>query len=203
VVYPVGMTTYWCYFSWIKANIFVIVYRIPTKLGIKTRPCTTFLCIKFQGNQITCFHFMVTLTPLRKEKKNEKTKPIFASSYLGNAWRDLVGIWNVGYWRWRASPQLKLSGFIESVRSYAYAKLHYCSSCQYTHWCGTPAFWATRRTTMCLDLLTHRVGCQFSRVYLIYVNCNNTVIHQNVCTFEFLWMLFRICCKCFICYHYI
>ena len=41
---------------------------------------------------------MVTLTPLRKEeekkkkKKNEETKPIFGSSYLGNAWRDLVEI---------------------------------------------------------------------------------------------------------------
>ena len=29
---------------------------------------------------------MVTLTPLRKEeKKNKETKPIFESSYLGNA----------------------------------------------------------------------------------------------------------------------
>jgi len=37
---------------------------------------------------------MVTLTPLRKEKekKNEETKPIFGSSYPGNAWRDLVEI---------------------------------------------------------------------------------------------------------------
>ena len=34
---------------------------------------------------------MVTLTPLRKEEKNE-TKPIFGSSYLGNARRDLVEI---------------------------------------------------------------------------------------------------------------
>jgi len=33
---------------------------------------------------------MVTFTPLRKEekerKKNKGTKPIFESSYLGNAW---------------------------------------------------------------------------------------------------------------------
>jgi len=40
---------------------------------------------------------MVTLTPLRKEEKNVKTKPIFGSSYLGNALCDLVEIWNVGY----------------------------------------------------------------------------------------------------------
>jgi len=31
-------------------------------------------------------------------------------------------------------------------------KSHYCFSCQYTHWCGAPASWAARHTTMCLDL---------------------------------------------------
>jgi len=41
---------------------------------------------------------MVTLTPLQKEEKY-RTKPIFGSSYLGNAWRNLVEIWNVGYWQ--------------------------------------------------------------------------------------------------------
>ena len=54
--------------------------------------------------------FMVTFTPLQK-KKNEETKPIFESLYLGNTWRDLLEIWNVGYWRWRASPQQKISWF--------------------------------------------------------------------------------------------
>jgi len=55
-------------------------------------PYTTFLCTKFQGNRITHFHFMVTLTPLRKEKKDRKKGKIIA-----NARRDLVKIWNVGY----------------------------------------------------------------------------------------------------------
>jgi len=41
---------------------------------------------------------MATFTPLqKKKKKNEETKPIFERSYLGNAWRDLVEFWNVGY----------------------------------------------------------------------------------------------------------
>jgi len=43
---------------------------------------------------------MVTLAPLQKEEqkeKNEETKPIFGSLYLGNAWCNLVEIWNVGY----------------------------------------------------------------------------------------------------------
>jgi len=38
------------------------VYHILTKLGTKMRPCTTFLYVKFQGNQITQIHFMVTFT---------------------------------------------------------------------------------------------------------------------------------------------
>ena len=71
------------------ANNFATVYRILTKLGTKMRHYTTFLCIKFQGNRIIRFHFMVILTPLQKgEEKKEETKPIFGSSYLGNAWHD-------------------------------------------------------------------------------------------------------------------
>ena len=42
------------------------------------------------------FPFMITLTPLQKEK-NKEIKPIIGSSYLGNAWGDLVEISNVGY----------------------------------------------------------------------------------------------------------
>ena len=30
-------------------------------------------------------------------------------------------------------------------------KLHFLSSCQYTHGCYTPASWAARHTTVCLD----------------------------------------------------
>jgi len=49
---------------------------------------------------------MVTFIPRRKQekkqekktrKKNEETKPVFESLYLGNAWRDLIEIWNVRY----------------------------------------------------------------------------------------------------------
>jgi len=43
---------------------------------------------------------MVTLTPLQKEEKRKKTeeiKPVFGSSYLGNAWHNLFETWNLGY----------------------------------------------------------------------------------------------------------
>jgi len=33
----------------------------------------------------------------KKQEKNEESKPVFESLYLGNAWRDLVEMWNVGY----------------------------------------------------------------------------------------------------------
>ena len=32
-------------------------------------------------------------------------------------------------------------------------KLRFLSSCQYTHGCCTPAFWAARHTTVCLDYI--------------------------------------------------
>ena len=65
------------------------------------RPYTTFMCTKFQGNQAIRFRFMVTFIPRRKQEKKRKkpleTEPVFESLYLGNALRDLVKIWNVGY----------------------------------------------------------------------------------------------------------
>ena len=40
------------------------------------RHYTTFLFTIFQGNRITFFLFMVTLTPLQNEEKTEETKPV-------------------------------------------------------------------------------------------------------------------------------
>ena len=122
-VYPLGVTTYWCYFLWIIANNFASVYCIPTKLGTKMHPYTTYLCTKFQGTQIMCFQFMATLTPWQKKEKKEKnedTKPIFERLYPGNAWRDSV---TIGYWKWRASLQQKSSSFVKAARRYIYVKI--------------------------------------------------------------------------------
>ena len=82
-------------------------------------PYTNFWCTKFQSNRISCFHCMVTIIPWRKEE----IKPTFEISYLGNAMCDLVEIWNVEYWWWRASPQQKSSGFIQAAQRYIYAKI--------------------------------------------------------------------------------
>ena len=123
---PCGHDNILVLFLWIITNNFTSVNHILTKLGIKMHPYTTFLCTTFQGNWITCFHFMVTFTHWRKKKKKEKkreTRLIFESSYLGNTWHDLLEIWNVGYWWWRASPQQKLPGFGQAVWSYIYMKI--------------------------------------------------------------------------------
>jgi len=118
--------------------IFVINSRVLIvfliKHGTKMHPYTTFLCTKFQGNLITHFYFMVTFRPWRKEqKKDEKkeTKPIFESLYLGNSWCDLVEIWNVGYWG-HLHSQNHVVSYKQHKVLYTW-KLHYCSSCQYTH----------------------------------------------------------------------
>jgi len=55
--------------AWIIANSFASVYHILTKLDTKMWPYTTFMCTKFQGKWITCFHFMVTFTPWQKKTK--------------------------------------------------------------------------------------------------------------------------------------
>jgi len=130
-------------------------------------PYTTFLCTKFQGNQITCFHFMVIFTPWQKSQ-------FFESSYLGNALHNLLEIWNVGFWQWRASPQqIRLVSYKQHKVTYAW-KLHYCSSCQHTHWYSTQASWDTRHTTMCLDYIV------FIKIYI-----NEVSVHWNMPIFIF------------------
>jgi len=143
VVYPVGMTTYSCYSSWIIANNFVSIYHILTKLGNNMCPYTTFrVCNKFQGNQITR-----TFTKRRKQE----TKPIFGRLYLGNARHNLVEILNMGYWWWKESPQQKSSGFVQAAWSYIYMKIVLLVFLSIYSWCGALAFWAAWHSTVCFD----------------------------------------------------
>ena len=37
-------------------------------------------------------------------------------------------------------------------------KLHFLSSCQYTHGCSAPASWAAQHTTVCFDIGHTRMG---------------------------------------------
>jgi len=58
-VNPVGVTTYWCYFSLI---IIYNLYGITTKFGIRMHPYADFQCTKFQGNLVMSLCLITTFT---------------------------------------------------------------------------------------------------------------------------------------------
>ena len=91
---PSGRDNILVLFSWIIANKFTRVYCVLTKLGTKMCPYTTFLCSKFQFNQIT---LIVTFTPWRKEENKQEQKKWkklsqFLKVYISetNAWTILL-----------------------------------------------------------------------------------------------------------------
>jgi len=73
-VNPVGVTTYWCYFSRIIVYNLVTIYGIATKFGIRMHP---YRCTKFQGNPIMPLCFIATFTPWRKEEKKQRDSANF------------------------------------------------------------------------------------------------------------------------------
>jgi len=62
VVYPIGLTTYWWYFSWIIFYKFVSFYGIEIKFGTRMHFTAVFLCTKLQGNWIMRLLFMPIFT---------------------------------------------------------------------------------------------------------------------------------------------
>jgi len=73
-VYPLSVTTYWCYFSWIVVYNFVTIYGNENKFGIRKQPYSTYQCTKFPGSKIMIF--VITFTPWQKEEKWKKIKEI-------------------------------------------------------------------------------------------------------------------------------
>jgi len=150
-------------FSWIIANNFVRVYHILTKLGTKMSPYTTSLCTKFQVNRITCFHFMVTFTPLRKEGKKEKKLSQFLKIHISETPGTIY--LKFGMWGTDGGVRLHSKNCPVSYKQHEVTymrKLRYCSSCQYTHGCGAPASWAAQYILLCFLIsayicVTHRV----------------------------------------------
>ena len=84
----------------------------------------------------------------KKQEKNKETKPVFESLHLGNAWLKF------GMWGTDSGEHLHSKNCLVLYKQHKVTytrKLHYCSSCQYTHWCCVPAPWAARHTTVCLN----------------------------------------------------
>jgi len=151
----------------------VTIYSITTKFGIQLHTYPNFQCTKLQGNQIMHFCFITTFTPLRKEgeKKRKETKPIFEGSYLVNTQCDLVEIWNLRWWHWLAFPLQKLFCFVKVSRSYVYV----------TNWCGVPASWAARHTTVCLDvMLKGRSVCLEIFMVIFQISSTHLLVHDPI-----------------------
>ena len=83
------------------------------------------------------------------KEKNKETKPIFEVTYLGNTILLKFGMWSTEVGGHVHSKNRLVSS--RQQRATEVQKLHFCSSCQYTHGCCVPASWATRHTTVCLD----------------------------------------------------
>jgi len=139
-VYPVGVTIYWCYFSWIFIYNFVTIYGIATKFGIRSAliPPFNIQISKQSDNAFVFYDNFYTLT-----KRRKKTKKLSQFSKV-HAWRDLVEIWNVRWWRWTAFPLQKSVGFVEVSRSYICVKIALFFFLLITHGCGAPTSWAAQ-----------------------------------------------------------
>jgi len=166
------MTTYWCYFSWIIVYNFVTVYGIATKFNTMMCCVPNFRTI----GKWNCILWQLSLFDKKKKNKTKnETQPIFEGSYLRKTWRDLVEIWNGRWWRWPAFPSQKSVGFIEVSQSYICVKIALLFFLLITHGCGTPASWAARYTTVCLDLFKNSIAGSV-------LGCSETlVLHNQYC----------------------
>ena len=91
-----------------------------------------------------------------KRKKNKKKKTKKLSQVLkSHISRTLEAIsLKCGMWIAEVGGSVHSKNRLVSSRQHRATevrKLDFRSSCQYTHGCCTPASWATRHTTVCLD----------------------------------------------------
>ena len=89
----------------------------------------------------------------KNKKKNEETKPIFEVAYLGNA--RAISL-KFGMWSTEVGGPVHSKNCLVSSRQHRATemrKLHFRSSCQYTHECCVPDSWAAQHTTVCLDII--------------------------------------------------
>jgi len=115
---------------------------------------SAFKCTKFQGNWTFVFYNnFQTLTKRRKKKRSPANFRRFISRKppVQFSWNLKCEIWNVRWWHWLAFPLQKSFDFIKVSWSYVYVKIALLFFLLITHGYGTPASWATRHTTVCLD----------------------------------------------------
>jgi len=147
-VNPVGLTTYWCYFSWIIVYNLVTIYSITTKIWYLVAPLSRLSVYQISRPSDNSFVFYSNFHTFMKRRKKNSAKFWRFISRKRLAWFS----WNVRWWRWPAFPVLKSFSFIKVSRSYVYVKITLLFFLLITHECGVPASWAARHTTVCLDL---------------------------------------------------
>ena len=88
-----------------------------------------------------------------KKKKNPKKLSQFLKSHISGTPEAIV--LKFGMWSAEVGESIHSKNRLVSSRQHRATKirkLHFCSSCQYTHGCCVPASWAARHTTVCLDI---------------------------------------------------
>ena len=88
----------------------------------------------------------------KKEKKTKKLSQFLKSHILGT--REAI-LLKFGMWSAEVKGSVHSKNRLVSSRQHRATevrKLHFLSSCQYTHGCYAPASWAARHTTVCLDI---------------------------------------------------
>ena len=127
------------------------VYRIPAKVGTEMRLYTPLLCAKCQGDRIWRSRFIAVFVNVRKEekkkKKNTKKLSQFLKSHISGT-LEAISL-KFGMWSAEGGGSVHSKNRLVSSRQHRATevrKLHFLSSCQYTHGCYAPASWAARHT---------------------------------------------------------
>ena len=108
---------------------------------------TPLLCAKFQGNQIWRSRVIAVFVSERKEeenKNNKKTKKLsqFLKSHISGT-LEAISL-KFGMWSAEVGGSVHSKNRLVSSRKHRATevrKLHFLSSCQYTHGCYAPASW--------------------------------------------------------------
>ena len=92
---------------------------------------------------------------IRRKKQQQKMKKLsqFLKSHISGT-REAI-LLKFGMWSAAVGGHVHSNNRLVSSRKHRATevrKLHFLSSCQYTHGCYTPASWAAQHTTVCLDI---------------------------------------------------
>jgi len=121
-VCPVGVTTYWCQFSW------KLIYNCQFSLYLNQIWYQNVPYIPFNACQIwrksdyaIAFWGSFLQVCEKKKKKNEENEWLYEGLYFRNGWCDLLQIWYVFSPNMPAPAQLIWSCLVKRPRSYEHA----------------------------------------------------------------------------------